>query len=170
MMEQSRLHTCAGQEWWPYKKGDEARWQALSIPPCTIRLCAKMDKHKEIHGSTVASFEDTDCVEVYLYRRNPTSYRSTARLFVKQSLAIGRVDLDFPLQHLALRVGDRYYEATRRGPSLEYRQYRHENRAEHDWLPDSNHSKVLLGCTDLSHEEIHERGEYRHSPRQRFRH
>lgn len=154
---------CLGQKRWPYKKENEARCQALSTPQCKMRICAKMDKHKEIHGSTVTSFEDADCVEVYLYRRYPSSYRSTARLFVKQSLTLGKVDLDFPLQHLALRIGDRYYEATRGGPSLKYRHYHYQNRAEYDWLPDSNHSKILLGCTDLSHEEIHERGMYRQS-------
>lgn len=126
-------------------------------------VCAKMDESNETQSSALVPFEDADCVEVYLYRRKPSSIRNTARLFLEQSLALGKVDLDFPFQYLALCVGDHYYEATAKGPSLKYRHYHKRDRAQYGWLPESNYNRTRLGCTYLSHEEIHERGRYRRS-------
>lgn len=153
--------TCHGGSRRRYKTNDTQHleiWRLPSILECNFRGWAKMNPPGDTHGSALILFEDADCVEVYLYRRKPSSIRSTARLFLEQSLALGKFDLDFPFHHLALRVGDHYYEATTKGLSLNYRHYHRRDRDQYDWLPDSNYSRSLLGCTNLSHEEIHERG------------
>lgn len=126
-----------------------------------MTISSKMENsHLDYIASSHGPFEHERCLEVYLYRRQRYSVRSTARLFVESSLSLGRVDLDFPFQQWALRIGDHYYEATTTGLNLIYRHYDHTERETYGWVPESNYKKTRLGCTELGHVEVHERGVY----------